>query len=137
MLKIPTLPLHSGPRFTVADEMVSRVLELRQEHRKNAEVVRRASAIVLAHQGRTSTDIKLASGLGRVAVWRLLRILETRGPEVALFKRKSPGRPSKRLAALALLQEGKSVREVARLLKLTTATVRLHRQSAQREQGNG
>lgn len=126
-----------GPRFTVAAAAVPRVLALRQVHRKNALVVRRATAIVLAHQGRTSAEIEMACGLKRVAVWRLLRVLAAAGPEVALFKRKSPGRPSRRLEALALLQQGHPVRAVARQLGITVATVRAHRQGALRAKGTG
>jgi DNA-binding CsgD family transcriptional regulator len=108
------------------------VLRLRQAHGANREVVRRATVVLLAHQGKTSAEIEKACGLSRVSVWRLLCVLAKRGAEAALLTKRKPGRPSRRLAVLALARAGKANRVIARHLQITAATVRAHRRTAQK-----
>ena len=123
--RVSQLLLIRQRRAYVTDEQavaVKQLLEKRADRDAHAE---KAAALVLDVPAPLPIP-KLCRilGLSRPKVWRILRRLHEGGADLALSRRKSPGRPTKRAAVLAYLAQGFTYDETASRFGLHISSVR-------------
>jgi len=114
-------------RIQFSEASLAEVRALRDRHPGNAYLQRRAAALLMLGTGSvTVAQVTAVTGLKRLVVLAAARSLRESGATKALFRGKSPGRPSQRAIVAQWAQSGISPAEIAGRAGLHVDTVRLH-----------